>query len=139
MKKQNKEYQAEYYKQNKEKRLAQNKLWHDANRPRALSTKKEWYLKNKDRHKAQVENKRLQRTYGITAIQLEAMKALQKNKCATCLHVGKLHVDHNHTTKAVRQLLCHSCNVSLGLLKENLQTLKSMILYIKKHTKETKI
>lgn len=39
-------------------------------------------------------------------------------------------VDHNHNTGTVRGLLCHNCNSSLGLLKENVSILEKMIKYI---------
>ena len=43
------------------------------------------------------------------------------------------HVDHNHTTKKVRGLLCNNCNAALGFAKENVATLELLIKYIKEH------
>jgi len=64
------------------------------------------------------------------------MLAEQNNKCAFCLKPATktLHVDHDHDTLAVRQLLCQQCNSALGLLYENVETMQRMIASVKKHT-----
>ena len=64
----------------------------------------------------------------------------QNNKCYICFTTfeGELKpcVDHNHNTNKVRKILCRNCNVSLGLLKEDLNILKNMYKYILKHNNE---
>ena len=45
-------------------------------------------------------------------------------------------IDHNHTTVEVRGLLCHPCNVMIGLAKDNIEVLEMAIKYLKHH-KET--
>lgn len=45
-------------------------------------------------------------------------------------------IDHNHTTMEVRGLLCHPCNVMIGLAKDNIEVLEMAIKYLKHH-KET--
>ena len=42
-------------------------------------------------------------------------------------------VDHDHTTMEVRGLLCHPCNVMLGLAKDNIEVLEMAIKYLKHH------
>ncbi len=57
----------------------------------------------------------------------------QGNLCAICLKKDKtkvLCVDHDHTTKKVRGLLCHNCNVGLGNFKDNPKILESAIAYL---------
>ena len=46
--------------------------------------------------------------------------------------VCKLMVDHNHLTEKVRGLLCHKCNVGLGLMMDNIDNLKQAITYLRK-------
>lgn len=75
--------------------------------------------------------------YGINKEQLFMMLKNQDNKCPICksefVNRKNTHVDHNHTTGKVRELLCSRCNTTLGMLEENVETLKNMILYIEKH------
>lgn len=61
----------------------------------------------------------------------------QKNKCAIC-QVGikdSFHLDHNHTTNNVRGLLCRSCNLALGLFKDNIVFITNSLLYLYKDEK----
>lgn len=65
----------------------------------------------------------LAKSYGLTLAQYDAMVVRQGGKCAACEYPPKpghrLHVDHDHSTGKVRGLLCHGCNVALGLMDEN--------------------
>ena len=65
------------------------------------------------------------------------MVEVQNNKCYICFtpFEGNLKpcIDHNHSNNEVRKILCRNCNVSLGLLKEDLNILKNMYEYIVKH------
>lgn len=58
------------------------------------------------------------------------------NKEETAKQKGKpirLAVDHCHKTGKVRGLLCDKCNKSLGLLKENFDTILNMAKYVQEH------
>jgi len=66
----------------------------------------------------------LQRNYGITPAQYDAMFVAQKGLCAICEsadRAGKrrLCVDHDHDTGKVRGLLCSRCNTAIGLLQHS--------------------
>lgn len=61
----------------------------------------------------------LQRRYGLTPTDFDALICAQLGRCATCdRQLGRpgvgLHVDHDHATGAVRGLLCVRCNTTLG-------------------------
>lgn len=71
----------------------------------------------------------------------------QNGLCAICfqsetivdgksLKTRDLAVDHSHLTGKTRGLLCTACNISLGKLKENIETFQSAIAYLKRHTGE---
>ena len=81
-------------------------------------------------------NARLKYKYGITIDDYDELLKLQRNVCAICGKKEKqkrpLGVDHNHKTKRVRGLLCHKCNVLLGLCGEDTDILVSAISYLKK-------
>lgn len=80
------------------------------------------------------------RNYGITRQDYNTLLSQQDNKCKLCGGEGfamapggkvKLVVDHCHATGVIRGLLCHNCNRGLGLFKDNLETLKTAISYLK--------
>ena len=78
----------------------------------------------------------LQRSYGITPEQYSELLEKQKHKCAAChtTEPGGKHnifvVDHSHATGRVRGLLCKDCNIALGLLKDNTDTIANLIRYL---------
>jgi hypothetical protein len=41
-----------------------------------------------------------------------------------------LSVDHNHETGQIRGLLCHACNVALGLLQDDPEVLSRAVTYL---------
>lgn len=95
---------------------------------------------NKERNitdKEEYRNYHLKRTYNITLEEYNTLFIKQNGCCAICgKHQNelknKLSVDHNHTTKKVRGLLCHKCNVALGYADENIHILLNMVYYLKK-------
>lgn len=72
--------------------------------------------------------------YGLTPSEYAAMLKAQGAACAVCKQApqGKrrLAVDHCHSTGAVRGLLCHDCNVSLGFLREDVDRIIALARYI---------
>jgi hypothetical protein len=76
----------------------------------------------------------LKKTFGINADQYEAMLKEQNHTCAIC---GKpeicnraLAVDHCHSTKRVRGLLCTNCNMALGKFQDNIENVKKAAEYL---------
>ena len=87
----------------------------------------------------------LKKEYGLTQDQYDALRKSQNDSCAVCskkfvTELGKgrtnFGVDHCHKTGEVRGLLCLPCNSSLGLMKENIETLLKMVQYLKFHKGE---
>lgn len=97
----------------------------------------------KDRCKYYRENKRqkqnydLHRTYGISIDEYDRMSTLQNHRCAICrtLNPGgnksRFSVDHDHNTGTIRGLLCGTCNLAIGLMKDNLAVLEKAAEYIR--------
>ena len=110
---------------------------------------KEWDLKNLDANKARRRNHHktpisrnnyYQRTYNISFDDAIALWQSQDGCCDACKmpikEPGKsrgTHTDHCHLTGQVRGILCHGCNVSLGLMKEDLNKIMGLLEYAKKH------
>lgn len=69
--------------------------------------------------------------YGINEEQYETIKASQGGGCALCGEVDdKLVVDHCHERGQIRGLLCHGCNIGLGMFRDNPSTLRKAIGYL---------
>lgn len=51
-------------------------------------------------------------------------------ECWVCGSTKKLSIDHCHNTKAVRGLLCGSCNLALGLFTDSVAKMKRAIEYL---------
>ncbi|KKN26953.1 hypothetical protein LCGC14_0869490 [marine sediment metagenome] len=65
------------------------------------------------------------------------MFSTQNGECAICgTHSSELDqalsVDHDHSTGKVRGLLCNSCNLMLGLVKDDISTLLAAIDHLRK-------
>src|SRR5690348_15420709 len=66
---------------------------------------------------------KLKKSYGITIDQRDKLFESQNFKCAVCnriqiTNIEAFHIDHNHSTGKIRGILCHHCNLALGLLRE---------------------
>lgn len=73
--------------------------------------------------------------YGITPDDYNQLFEQQNGCCAICgKHQSelkrKLNVDHSHQTNEIRGLLCHSCNVALGMVEEDIVILEKMKRYL---------
>lgn len=101
--------------------------------PRAKAIARHTFLKNF-----------LKRTYGITLKDYKQMLKNQDGKCAICkkeesltdFRSGKvrmLAVDHCHSSGQVRSLLCRRCNQVLGVVKDDIDLLSTMIDYLTFH------
>jgi len=120
---------AVYRAKHPEKVAKQRKKYAALNREKLNAYQKNYNKQNP----LAVKNRQLKHYYGISVFDFLFLQEMQDHKCAICFNSGPLVVDHNHTTKAVRGLLCHSCNLSLGRLDENADTCISMAKYIKEH------
>jgi len=117
--------------------------WVENNRAKRREYMVKWRAKNQDKiqgytkptwadmsdaakaRKAVYAKKRhLERKYGMTQDDWDAMYKAQNGVCAICKvpgrvgKHGKLAVDHCHVTGRVRGLLCTPCNISIGILGE---------------------
>ena len=70
-----------------------------------------------------------------TLAEYEAMVISQNGRCAICgtEPKGRLHVDHDHATGAIRELLCGSCNRGIAGARDDIDLLRAMITYLERH------
>jgi hypothetical protein len=80
----------------------------------------------------------LKRNYGLTSEDWDELFESQEGLCASCGEPPakdakrRFHLDHNHITGQNRGILCHGCNVALGLLKEDRTKIRALIDYLNK-------
>jgi hypothetical protein len=144
-----KEYQQKWAKKyyaipkNREKRRLASAKWKTENpnyfktESRRIKNRKSavrWYYQNKEKSKENSRKRKLVKVFGISSETYNALFDSQNGLCAICgkSSTKRLAVDHNHTTGKVRGLLCHRCNTSLGLLDEDLNSIKKMLEYLEK-------
>ena len=75
-------------------------------------------------------NRTLKYKYGITIEDYERMLVEQNHQCYICNAETKLVVDHCHESGKVRGLLCHQCNIMLGMAKDNPAILRLAANYL---------
>lgn len=100
---------------------------------------KKYYQANKHKRKAAVYDpeanlrRRVRREYDLS---LEEYRTIQAQaQCDACgsHDAGSStgwHLDHDHATGRVRGLLCHGCNLALGLLKDDPDRLLALHSYL---------
>lgn len=84
-------------------------------------------------------DRELKKSFGIGIKEYREKLVEQNGVCACCkqpettIRQGRLlalAVDHNHSTGQIRGLLCGSCNVALGMLKEDKNVIRSLLNYL---------
>lgn len=79
-------------------------------------------------------------TYGLSLEDYNKIYDRQRGRCAICQRKPhqipsrqrrRLVVDHDHTTEQVRGLLCHDCNLALGLFRDNPVLIEAAMAYLK--------
>lgn len=128
-----------YRDDNKVQRQITIQAWRRANPEKMIGYRKGSASKNAERvrkWRAKNPDYKLGLDYGITRVQYNEMFEKQNGCCAICKrHQSEfskaLHVDHCHKSDKVRGLLCHQCNVALGLLKDDSTRLESAIAYLR--------
>lgn len=144
-----KEYAEKYRKDHREEK----RLYLEEYNKTHGKEKKEWYQNNRERELARCAlrvngcreanfNGHLKRKYGLSRADYDKMLEDQKGLCAICHRppsgktkrgeAVRLDVDHDHTTKRVRGLVCHCCNCMLGYARDQVETLEAAILYLKR-------
>jgi len=138
-----------YYQKNKDKINVYTKIYYQKNReeikekrntPEARAKKKPLDKKWRDKNKANKKIYDFKRNYGITQKEYNEIYLRQGGVCAICGNkeiikingkVKSLSIDHNHITGEIRGLLCHYCNVAIGILKEDISIFQKCIEYLK--------
>lgn len=120
---------AEWRRKNPDKVRAQRKRWVAANRAKVNAACRE-------RDRLFGGHRRIK--LGITKVAFDAMLAKQGGRCAVCRTddpgAKGWACDHDHDTGLVRGALCNSCNLGIGILKDDPARLRAAADYVEYHT-----
>jgi DNA repair exonuclease SbcCD ATPase subunit len=119
-----------YYQKNKDKRRAQNKAERERNRERYAELNRRYREANRE----VLSKKQRVRRYKITVEEFDRMLADQNGCCAVCgdafTSTKHCHIDHDHSTQAIRGILCRDCNHALGNVRDSVERLQKLIAYL---------
>lgn len=119
-------------------------IWTENDRKNNPEKYKKWSKNSREKQGQFRNTKEVCRRFDISVDRYYEMLNYQKNKCAICNReerrksrtdgkICALAIDHCHKTGKVRQLLCHGCNTAIGKFEDNIEYLKSAIMYLEKH------
>lgn len=121
---------------NLEHKRQRSRDYRTANKSVIDAYKKKWYQANKKRIDDVKRDYKLRKNFNITLETKHLMHKTQYGRCAVCntsLSPNSAHVDHCHSTRWLRGLLCGNCNRGLGLFNDNTDLLIKAIKYLEVH------
>lgn len=132
----------EWKKANRERVNATNARSRENNPAIWTKSYKKDYMVKKERIGSKVLNTlEISRRRGISVDDYELLFIKQDHKCAICGEletkknrsgqIARLTLDHNHTTNKNRELLCHACNLGIGVFEESIEYIQAAIAYLK--------
>jgi hypothetical protein len=110
-----------------------DKIYYELNKKKILNNCKVRKKNHTSRRKYE-----LLRRYKLTTVVYDEMFKNQNGRCFICgkkynqIPKKTLFVDHDYITCKVRGLLCHNCNVGLGMFKDDKNILLSAVNYLEK-------
>jgi hypothetical protein len=121
-----------------EKKREWQRAYNIKNRKKVNQASYLWKQNNKEKTRLFQRKSDLKSKYGITLDEYNELFKKQKGLCAVCLRPRNdfkynFAVDHCHKTNKIRGLLCSNCNTTVGLVKENYQTMQRIIGYLSLH------
>lgn len=144
-----KEYHRRHYRENRDRVLARQRAYRDADpegyRAKKAEEQRRWRDEDPKRARDKARRYHVMRKYGL---EIEEYEAILARGCAICgTHEGRvvgkrtahepprasLCLDHDHTTGQIRDALCHSCNSGLGSLGDDPARLRAAADYLETH------
>jgi hypothetical protein len=106
--------------------------WARKNAAAVAEYRHNYYQQNKPKLLVQARAYRLKR---IGFLDFAKQLADQGGRCGLCSKVMTItRADHNHETGQGRSILCHQCNLGLGMFKDNPALLRRAAEYLESHS-----
>lgn len=117
-----------------------NKLCENTFKPIDPIYGSKYYCSNQCKQRSRDHNRyhlKTARQYGISVTEVIRLRNIERcQSCRDPVEGKNQHIDHCHTTGNVRGVLCRSCNVALGHVKDSTERLENLIQYLKKNQNE---
>jgi hypothetical protein len=115
-----------------------NTQWNKDNIEKVRKYQALWKSQNPEKMENFSLSSHLRRSYNIDIEGYKRLLSEQDDGCAICgtkkCRTGyRLAIDHDHMTGKIRGLLCQSCNIGIGGLKDDIELLKKALKYLEKH------
>jgi hypothetical protein len=124
----------EWRKKNPKKHRDMVQTWRKRNPERVATYARIWRARYPDKYRADT----LRSNHNMTVAEYDVLHAKQQGKCAICGTTetkgkgGRLFVDHCHELDHIRGLLCHPCNLGIGMFKHDTNLLAKAMEYLAK-------
>lgn len=102
--------------------------------PEKKQKNSERVLKYTNNNKEKIKSRRLLKKYGVTLDWLYQKLIEQEFKCTICnieINENSAVVDHCHDKNYIRGVICNKCNTAIGFFKNNTDSMKKAIQYLK--------
>lgn len=127
-------YSRQWRARNPDKVARSRNKYRSKNREKCLEYSREYARRTRKENPDGWKAYHLKSKYGLTPEEKEAMILAQDQKCAICkIILDDPHIDHIEEPFKLRGVLCHNCNVSLGLMKDNPEFLRAAADYLEKY------
>ena len=136
----NKERILAHYRLHIERRSETTRQW-NASHPDNVAAKQHRFCESPQGRESAAHSSFIRRfrEHHLTLDQYHALIEKQGDCCAVCngqprpnrrgSHDG-YHIDHHHVTNRIRGLLCETCNVGLGMLKDSSEVCSAAVAYL---------
>lgn len=93
---------------------------------------------NPEKYRRKDRLQHVNRKYGLDEEAYDALILSSQGRCGICKRefTGIPHVDHDHETGRIRGVLCLACNTALGKFRDDVEILKSAIMYLERDEEE---
>lgn len=117
------------------------KAYYHAHKAERIAKAREWEKAHHAHCRERHLNPQTKYIHGITRAQYDARLAAQNHRCAICRSddsggSGQFHLDHDHTTGALRGFLCSRCNQGLGRFRDDPTLFEAAVAYLLRHRAE---
>ena len=144
----------EYYRTHKEQILTRVKNYNNAHknkisiykqkyrnthRDKYIKANRKYRITNKDRLRNFNKKYHLKSQHNLSIKEYNDLVLSQNNKCAICgqpldfQNTFNICIDHSHLTGVIRGILCRTCNMAIGLLRDNPEYVRNALEYLERN------